>query len=120
MKVLENKEAVDIEKDFLVVHTDTEGKFSYLNWYSAERVTQNEIDKQIIIFNKQQEARGVEGRPAKLITDPFIKGACAYERHVSQSIEVIEEAKEIQNHIDEAIKYLESALADLNRIRGLD
>ena len=120
MKVMEPKELVDTEKDFLVIHTDTEEKFSYFNWYSAERVTQDEIEKQIVIFNEQQKSKGEEGRPAKLITDPFIKGVCAYKRQITSSSGIIDKAKEIQEQIDEAIEYLESALADLNRIRGLD
>ena len=114
------EDTIDIEKDFLVVHTNMEGKFSYFQWYPAEKVMQDKIDAQIITWNEQQKLKGKEGRPAKLITDPLIRGICAYKRHAHPVVEMMEEAKEIQGHIDEAIEYLESALADLNRIRGLD
>ena len=116
---MRKEEPIDIEKDFLVVHTDTEGKFSYFRWYPA-KVTREKIEEQIAKFNEQQKPKGEEGRPAKLITDPLFKGACAYKRHMAQSVDIIEEAKEVQERIDEAIEYLELALSDLNRIRGLD
>ena len=114
------EEPVDPEKDFLVVHTNMEGKFMHFRWYPAEKLTQDKIDAQIIKWNEDQKKNGEEGRPAIMITDPIVKGICAYKRHAHPIVEIMEDAKEIQERIDEAVEYLESALADLRRIRGLD
>ena len=115
-----NKCEIDFEKDYLAIHTDNEGKFRYFRWYPAEKVTQDQIEAQVIKFNEEQKEKGEAGRPAILVTDPLIRSLCAYREHASKYEELIEEAKEVQESIDTAVEYLESALADLNRIRGLD
>ena len=114
------KEEIDFENDYLVINRDMQGKFSYFRWYSASKHNQEEMDSVIFKWNEKQKLKGEEGRPAELITDPFIRSICAYREYAASLANIAEEAQEIQESIDDAISRLQSALADLNRIRGLD
>ena len=113
-------ETINFEDDYLVVHKDMHGKFSHYRWYPAEKAGCEHIEALIVKWNEGQKTKGEDGRPAELITDSLIRGICAYREQTSPLTQLLEDAKEVQKSIDEAAEYLESALADLNRIRGLE
>lgn len=112
-------EKINFEKDYLVIHRNKQGQFSNYYWYSADKATLEELTEKIIKWNKDQENKD-DGRPAELINDPLIREICAYKVRVAPYNSVIEEAKDVQGKIDQAIDCLESALSDLNRMKGLE
>jgi hypothetical protein len=113
------KEEIDLEKDYLVVHRDSQGSFRYFRWYPGDKVTRNDIKTQIIKWNKSQE-QNEDGYPAELITNRLVREICAYREHGTKFEELIREAKEVQKCIDQAKEYLEIAMENIDGIRGLD
>jgi hypothetical protein len=119
MKALMEKEGIDLEKDCLVVHRDKQGSFRYFRWYSGDRVTRNDVKAQIIKWNKSQEQEE-DGYPAELITNRLVREICAYKEHGTKLEDLIRKAKEVQECIDQAKEYLETAMENIDGIRGLD
>ncbi|MDR2535191.1 MAG: hypothetical protein LBD29_04055 [Treponema sp.] len=77
-----------------------------------------EVEAKIVSFNeKQKDSEDIH--TAELVTDKLTKKVCAYKQRSRPLDDLIKDAREIQESIDQAVEYLESALADLNRIRGL-
>jgi hypothetical protein len=119
MRALMQGKEIDIEKDFLVVHRDRQGSFRYFRWYPGDKVPRN-IEEQITKWNKEQEQEEEGGYPAELITDKLVREICAYRAHAEKFEELIKDAKEVQESIDRAREYLETALEYIKDIRGLD
>ncbi|MDR1937844.1 MAG: hypothetical protein LBQ73_05020 [Tannerellaceae bacterium] len=106
----------DFENGHLVVFRSKEGKFLNFYWYSEDF---DFIKNKIAEHNKRQPDKGENGRFAELITDTLVREICAYRERARQFEDILNDAKEVQESIDKAVEYLEDALADLNRIRGL-
>jgi len=111
---------IDFEKDYLILYRDTTEKISHFDWYSVEKASKEKIDALITKWNETQKEKGETGRHAELVTDPFIRELCAYKERARPLLELMSDAKEIKEDVEQAEEYLESALEKIKRIRGLD
>jgi hypothetical protein len=119
MIALMQGKGIDLEKDYLVVHRDKQGSFCYFRWYPGDKASKDYVEQLILKWNKDQEKKE-DGYPAELITDRLVREICAYKEHGKQFEDLISEAKEIQECIDQAKEYLEIALENINGIKGLE
>ena len=107
------KNEIAVKKDFLVI-TRREGRFHRFFWFRADIYSLAEVEKKIVDFNETCKEKK---ETAKLVTNKLVKEVCAYRKRSMPLEDLIKDAKEVRENIDEAVGYLEAALSDLNRIR---
>ena len=110
-------EKIDFEKDYLVVSRNKQGKFTSFRWYSSEKATKEIIEDLIVKWNKGQ---GEDGFPAELITDPLVREICAYKESSAPYDSIVNDAREIQKSVDDAIETLEYVVDKLRYVKGLE
>jgi len=115
---------MNYEKDYLIIYKTMDGKFSNWEWSPLEKHSREELDNLITKWNEEQKA--VEnGRQVELITDPLIKGICAY-RERSKPLERLadcikefnEGTRGVEEKIYDAVSDLKDVAEILNIIRN--
>jgi hypothetical protein len=123
----ENK--FDFEKDYLVITRDRQGAYRSFRWYPSvivlagsnekSEVTLSEIEAKIVKWNEYQQKPENDGLMMELVTDTLAREICAYREYARPLEDIINDARKIQESIDNAVEYLDAALDNLNSIRGL-
>jgi hypothetical protein len=108
---------IDLEKDHLAIKRK-DGKFYCFDWYPFDKCTGEELLKRAANFNGE-DVRKHDGFSYEIITDPLVREICAYRKYSRPYQDIIDDVKAVQESINKAVKGLEYALEDLNRIRGL-
>lgn len=125
------KAEIDFEKDYLVITRNREGTFRSFRWYPSvvslpkevggdSEITASEMEEKILKWNEGQKKPENDGLCMELVTDKLAMEICAYREKAEPFEDIIKDARDIQESIDEAMECLESALSDLKGIRGLD
>jgi hypothetical protein len=115
---LMQNEEINIEKDFLVIFRKA-GGYNNFKWFPSDKFDEESMRKNIEKFNASPY-RKTDGLVAEITIDKLVKEICAYKEHGKPLEELIREAKEVQECLDQAKEYLETALENLNSITGLD
>jgi geranylgeranyl pyrophosphate synthase len=113
-----NTVEINIEKDFLGIFRKA-GSYNNFKWFPADKFDEKSIRENIEKFNASPY-RKTDGLVAEITTDKLVKEICAYKEQGKPLEDLIREARGIQESIDRATEYLETALENLNSITGLD
>ena len=120
--------AIDIEKDHLVITKKLDGTYKGFTWHPESRGTVTEMEAFILERNSNEIESGCEHAVIfELITDKLIREICAYRQHSKPAEALIEQAKNAFANINSALRFIDEAgdhlgyaKASIEEIEGLE
>lgn len=109
---------INVEKDFLVIFRKA-GSYSNFRWFSADKFNEKCMQENIEKYNTNPY-RKTDGLVGEVMTDKLVREICAYKEHGKQFEDLIREAEEVQQCINQAKEYLKTAMENIDGIMGLE